>query len=218
MMIRVTLECAVQVPCGQRVSGLRLVPQCDQDHFQGEIVQYVSSMYVWWMPFSLSAASDVLRFLLRHCPGLAAAPDDNGKTLYDYLSAEDGWHIGLCPSPAVAGGRFVTVSWSAAGDELCRSQEGAAAVPLLLCVGTEYFLPHPQRPEMMRTIVGFLWIEWASASVGRYYSGIVTCIFIVQMPQPRDPIYIVYISGSSGWGRVKISDNLLQTNKRWWSK
>ena len=25
----------------------------------------------------------------------------------------------------------------------------------------------------------------------------------VQMPQPRDPIYIVYISGSRGWGRVR---------------
>jgi hypothetical protein len=37
----------------------------------------------------LSSASDVLRFLLRHCPGLAATQDDNGKTLYDYLSAED---------------------------------------------------------------------------------------------------------------------------------
>ena len=85
----------------------------------------------------LSAASDVLRFLLRHCPGLAAAQDTNGKTLYDYL----------CPSPAVAGGRFVAVSWSAAGVELCRSQGGAAAVPLLLlfCGGAEYLLPHPQR-------------------------------------------------------------------------
>ena len=41
------------------------------------------------MPFSLSAASDVLRFLLRHCPGLAAAQDDSGDTLDDYLSAED---------------------------------------------------------------------------------------------------------------------------------
>ena len=33
--------------------------------------------------------SDVLRFLLNHCRGLAATQDENGRTLYDYLSAED---------------------------------------------------------------------------------------------------------------------------------
>lgn len=33
----------------------------------------------------LTAASDVLRFLLRHCRSLAAAQDDNGRTLYDYI-------------------------------------------------------------------------------------------------------------------------------------
>ena len=32
-----------------------------------------------------SAASNVLRFLLHHCRSLAAATDDNGRTLYDYI-------------------------------------------------------------------------------------------------------------------------------------
>jgi ankyrin repeat protein len=36
----------------------------------------------------LSSASDVLRFLLRHCPGLAAAQDDDGLGIYDYLRAK----------------------------------------------------------------------------------------------------------------------------------
>ena len=33
-----------QVPCGQRVGGVRRVPQCDQDHIQGKL--YVC-MYVF---------------------------------------------------------------------------------------------------------------------------------------------------------------------------
>ena len=37
----------------------------------------------------LSVKSDVLRFLLRHCPSSAAARDNYGSTLYDYLPAED---------------------------------------------------------------------------------------------------------------------------------
>ena len=37
----------------------------------------------------LSTASDVLRFLLRHCPSLASARDSNGLTLYDRLTADD---------------------------------------------------------------------------------------------------------------------------------
>ena len=40
-------------------------------------------------PLPVSAASDLLlRFLLRHCPGLAAAQDINGLTSYDRLPAE----------------------------------------------------------------------------------------------------------------------------------
>ena len=69
---------------------------------------------------ALSAASVVLRFLLRHCPVLAAVKDDNGNTLYDRSSPSSReCEVCLCPSPAVSGGRFiVAVSWSAAGDEL----------------------------------------------------------------------------------------------------
>jgi ankyrin repeat protein len=37
----------------------------------------------------LSAASDVLRFLLRHCPSLASARDSYGHTVYDHLLAGD---------------------------------------------------------------------------------------------------------------------------------
>jgi hypothetical protein len=37
----------------------------------------------------LSAASDVLRFLLRHCPSLASAKDSGGDTLYDGLPADN---------------------------------------------------------------------------------------------------------------------------------
>eukprot|EP01036_Dinobryon_divergens_P035681 gene35681-46281_t len=37
----------------------------------------------------LSAASDVLRFLLRHCPSLASAKDSDDTTLYDRLPADD---------------------------------------------------------------------------------------------------------------------------------
>ena len=41
------------------------------------------------LSFPLSAASDVLRFLLRHCPSLASARDSDGNTLYDHLPAAD---------------------------------------------------------------------------------------------------------------------------------
>ena len=37
----------------------------------------------------LSVKSDMLRFLLRHCPSSAAARDNYGRTLYDYLPAKD---------------------------------------------------------------------------------------------------------------------------------
>ena len=37
----------------------------------------------------LSAASDVLRFLLRHCPSLASTKDSGGNTLYDRLPADN---------------------------------------------------------------------------------------------------------------------------------
>ena len=37
----------------------------------------------------LSAASDILRYLLRHCPSLATAKNSDQQTLYDLLPAED---------------------------------------------------------------------------------------------------------------------------------
>ena len=38
--------------------------------------------------FALSVNADVLRFLLRHCPSLSTAVDDQGKTVYDYITEE----------------------------------------------------------------------------------------------------------------------------------
>ena len=37
----------------------------------------------------LSAASDVLRFLLRHCPGLAIVRNSDDRTFFDLLPEEE---------------------------------------------------------------------------------------------------------------------------------
>lgn len=47
----------------------------DDDIDVGELLRKLS--------YPLSGASDILRFLLRHCPSLSTARDSHGRTLYD---------------------------------------------------------------------------------------------------------------------------------------
>jgi hypothetical protein len=103
----------------------------------------------------------VLRFLLRHCPGLAAAQDTNGKTLYDYLSAED---VGL----AYARRLLLLAGASSLYPTVLQEMNYAARREALLlfhstssssAVGPSIFSRIRNGaggPELMRTIVGFL--------------------------------------------------------------
>ncbi len=108
----------------------------------------------------LSAALDVLRFLLRHCPGLAAARDTNGKTLYDYLSAED---VGF----AYARRLLLLAGASSLHPGVLQEMNYAARREVLLlfhsssssAVGPSIFSRIRNGaggPELMRTIVSFL--------------------------------------------------------------
>ena len=91
----------------------------------------------------LSTASDVLRYLLRHCLSLVTARNSVGVTLNDNLTGSSTVELAYARRlPAAAGGSFIAACWSAAGFELCRSQGGAAAVPVI-GDGAEYPLLHP---------------------------------------------------------------------------
>ena len=106
----------------------------------------------------LSAASDVLRFLLRHCPGLAAARDDNGKTLYDYLPAED---VGLAyarrllllaGASSLHPGVLQEMNYAARREALLLFHSSSAVGPSIF----SRIRNGAGGPELMRTIVDFL--------------------------------------------------------------
>jgi ankyrin repeat protein len=110
----------------------------------------------------LSAASDVLRFLLRHCPGLAATQDDDGDTLYDYLSAED---VGLAyarrllllaGASSLYPGVLQEMNYAARREALLlfhsSSSSSSATKPSIF----SRIRNGAGGPELMRTIVGFL--------------------------------------------------------------
>ena len=105
-----------------------------------------------------AAASDVLRFLLRHCPGLAAAQDDRGKTLYDYLSAADvrlayaRRLLLLAGASSLHPGVLQEMNYAARREALLLFHSSSA-------VGSSIFSRIRNGaggPELMRTIVGFL--------------------------------------------------------------
>ena len=105
----------------------------------------------------LSAASDVLRFLLRHCPGLAAARDDNGKTLYDYLPAEDvGFAYArrlllLAGTSSLYPGVLLEMNYAARREALLLFHSSATKPSIFSRIRNG-----AGGPELMRTIVGFL--------------------------------------------------------------
>ena len=107
----------------------------------------------------LSAASDVLRFLLRHCPGLAAAQDTNGKTLYDYLPAADVRFayarrlLLLAGASLLYPGVLQEMNYAARREALLLFHSSSSAT------GPSIFSRIRNGaggPELMRTIVGFL--------------------------------------------------------------
>ena len=60
------------------------------NHWMRSLYRYrLLRMFCGFCSLPLSTASDVLRFLLRHCPSLASARDINGDTLYDLILEDD---------------------------------------------------------------------------------------------------------------------------------
>jgi len=105
----------------------------------------------------LSAASDVLRFLLRHCPSLAAAKNSYGRTLYDYLPAGDVRFayarrlLLLAGASSLYPGVLQEMNYAARRGALLLFHS-AATMPSIFYRIRNF----AGGPELMRTIVGFL--------------------------------------------------------------
>ncbi len=114
-------------------------------------VRYLSS--------PLLAGSDVLRFMLRHCPGLAAAQDDDGRTLYDDLPETDirfayaRRMLLLAGASSLYPGVLQELNYAARREALLLFHSSSSAV------GPSIFTRIRNGaggPELMRTIIGFL--------------------------------------------------------------
>ena len=105
----------------------------------------------------LSVASDLLRFLLRHCPSLACAKDYYGRTLYDLLSAKE---VGL----SYARRLLLLAGASSLYPGVLQEMNYAARREALLlfhsCVTRPSIYSRIRfsvgGPELMRTIISFL--------------------------------------------------------------
>jgi hypothetical protein len=106
----------------------------------------------------LSAASDVLRFLLRHCPGLAAARDIHGLTSYDRLPAADVRFayarrlLLLAGASSLYPGVLQEMNYAARREALLLFHSSSAVGPSIF----SRIRNGAGGPELMRTIVGFL--------------------------------------------------------------
>ena len=106
----------------------------------------------------LSAASDVLRFLLQHCPSLAAAKNSHGRTLYDYLlPAGDVRYAYACRLLLLAGasslypGVLQEMNYAARREALLLFHSAATRPSIFYRIRYS-----TGGPELMRTIVSFL--------------------------------------------------------------
>ena len=105
----------------------------------------------------LSAASDVLRFLLRHCPSLAAAKNSHGRTLYDSLPAGDvGFAYArrlllLAGASSLYPGVLQEMNYAARREALLLFHSAATRPSIFYRIRYS-----AGGPELMRTIVGFL--------------------------------------------------------------
>ena len=105
----------------------------------------------------LSAASDVLRFLLRHCPSLAAAKVSYGWTLYDDLPAGDVGFVYarrlllLAGASSLYPGVLQEMNYAARREALLLFHSAATRPSIFYRIRYS-----AGGPELMRTIVGFL--------------------------------------------------------------
>ena len=105
----------------------------------------------------LSAASDVLRFLLRHCPSLAATKNSHGWTLYDSLPARDvGFAYArrlllLAGASSLYPGVLQEMNYAARREALLLFHSAATRPSIFYRIRYS-----AGGPELMRTIVGFL--------------------------------------------------------------